>query len=100
VPQEWPSGEDASFTSHDGLRISARLYLPAPALGFQGPCPLVYYVHGGPQSQERPNFAWFSMPHPIPGNERFCRFCRMCAGSGYGMSYMKWVDRDWGGKIG
>ena len=28
----------------------------------RGPRPLVYYVHGGPQSQERPNFAWFSMP--------------------------------------
>jgi dienelactone hydrolase len=55
-------GEDASFTSVDGLRISARLYRPAPALGYAGPRPLVYYIHGGPQGQERPNFTWFSMP--------------------------------------
>ena len=53
---------DASFESHDGLRVSARLYLPSPELGYDAPRPLVYYVHGGPQSQERPNFAWFSMP--------------------------------------
>ena len=42
-------GEDASFTSHDGLRVSARLYLPSAELGYDGPRPLVYYVHGGPQ---------------------------------------------------
>ena len=56
------SGEDASYTSHDGLRISARLYLPAAELGFTDPRPVVFYIHGGPQSQERPDFTWFSMP--------------------------------------
>src|SRR5205823_4602829 len=61
-PRLLAPGEDASFESHDGLRISARLYLPSPELGYEGPRPLVYYVHGGPQGQERPNFAWFSMP--------------------------------------
>ena len=54
APELLSAGEDASFESHDGLRISARLYLPSPELGFEGPRPLVYYVHGGPQSQERP----------------------------------------------
>ena len=46
-------------------RRPARLGPAVPAvraLGFDGPRPLVYYVHGGPQSQERPDFAWFSMP--------------------------------------
>ena len=54
APELLSVGEDASFESHDGLRVSARLYLPSPELGFDGPRPLVYYVHGGPQSQERP----------------------------------------------
>ncbi len=62
APDLLSMGEDASFESHDGLRVSARLYLPSSELGFAGPRPLVYYIHGGPQSQERPNFAWFSMP--------------------------------------
>ena len=92
-------GEDASFESHDGLRVSARLYRPAPELGYEGPRPLVYYVHGGPQSQERPNFAWFSMPLiQILTLEGFAVFVPNARGStGYGLDYTKRVDRDWGG---
>lgn len=92
-------GEDASFISHDGLRVSARLYLPAERLGYTGKRPLVYYVHGGPQSQERPDFAWFSMPLiqflTLNGFAVFVPNAR--GSSGYGFSYMKKVDHDWGG---
>lgn len=101
IPEEHLSkGEDASFISFDGLRISARLYLPAEALGYQGPRPLVYYIHGGPQSQERPNFAWFSMPLIQYLTLRgFAVFVPNVRGStGYGLTYTKHVDRDWGGK--
>lgn len=94
------SGEDASFTSFDGLRISARLYLPAAQLGYSGPRPLVYYIHGGPQSQERPDFAWFSIPLiQFLTMHGFAVFVPNVRGStGYGLSYVKQVDRDWGGK--
>jgi pimeloyl-ACP methyl ester carboxylesterase len=93
-------GEDASFTSFDGLRVSARLYLPSPSLGHEGPRPLVYYLHGGPQSQERPDFAWFSMPLiqflTLAG---FAVFVPNVRGStGYGFDYMRLVERDWGGQ--
>jgi pimeloyl-ACP methyl ester carboxylesterase len=101
LPHEWLSpGEDASFTSFDGLRISARLYLPPPALGFEGPRPLVYYIHGGPQSQERPDFTWFSMPLiQFLTLNGFAVFVPNARGStGYGLSYTKWVDHDFGGK--
>jgi dipeptidyl aminopeptidase/acylaminoacyl peptidase len=93
-------GEDASFVSHDGLRVSARLYLPASGLGFKGPRPVVYYVHGGPQGQERPDFAWFSMPLIQYLTLRgFAVFVPNVRGStGYGLSYTKHVDRDWGGQ--
>jgi pimeloyl-ACP methyl ester carboxylesterase len=94
------SGEDASFISFDGLGISARLYMPSEESGFEGPRPVVYYIHGGPQSQERPNFAWFSMPLiqflTLNGFAVFVPNVR--GSSGYGLSYMKQVDRDWGGK--
>jgi pimeloyl-ACP methyl ester carboxylesterase len=93
------SGVDASYTSHDGLRVSARLYLPAESLGFTGSRPLVYYIHGGPQSQERPDFAWFSMPLiqflTLNGFAVFVPNAR--GSSGYGFRYMKKVDHDWGG---
>lgn len=97
--QLFSAGEDASFTSYDGMKISARLYLPAAELGFRIPHPLVYYVHGGPQSQERPDFAWFSMPLiqylTLNGFAVFVPNVR--GSSGYGLSYTKKVDRDWGG---
>ena len=93
------SGEDASFTSYDGLRVSARLYLPTADTSYQPPYPLIYYIHGGPQSQERPNFAWFSMPLiqflTLNGFAVFVPNVR--GSSGYGLSYMKLVDHDWGG---
>jgi hypothetical protein len=94
------AGEDASFTSHDDLRISARLYLPAPALGFGGPHPLVYYIHGGPQGQERPDFASFSIPLiqflTLSGFAVFVPNVR--GSSGYGFNYMNRVTHDWGGQ--
>jgi pimeloyl-ACP methyl ester carboxylesterase len=92
-------GEDASYDSFDGLRISARLYLPQEELGFKKPYPLVYYVHGGPHSQEKPDFTWFSMPLiqflTLNGFAVFVPNVR--GSSGYGMRYSKFVDRDWGG---
>ncbi len=97
--EQLSKGEDASFTSFDGLRISARLYLPSKSLGLKGPRPLVYYIHGVPQGQERPNFAWFSMPLIQYLTLRgFAVFVPNPRGStGYGLSYTKRVDRDWGG---
>ncbi|MGH2521486.1 MAG: alpha/beta hydrolase family protein, partial [Anaerolineales bacterium] len=67
---------------------------------FSGPRPLIYYVHGGPQGQERPDFAWFSMPLiQFLALNGFAVFVPNVRGStGYGLSYMKQVDRDWGGQ--
>jgi pimeloyl-ACP methyl ester carboxylesterase len=101
IPEEQLApGEDASFTSYDGTRVSARLYLPAGSLGFKDPRPLVYYIHGGPQSQERPDFSWFSMPLiQFLTLRGFAVFVPNVRGStGYGLNYTKQVDRDWGGQ--
>jgi pimeloyl-ACP methyl ester carboxylesterase len=101
IPQHLlSSGEDASYVSHDGLRVSARLYLPAGELGFEGKRPVIFYIHGGPQSQERPDFSWFSMPLiQFLTLNGFAVFVPNVRGShGYGLEYMKWVDHDWGGQ--
>ena len=100
VPRELlAEGEDAAFVSHDGLRVPARLYLPAPELGFEGKRPVVFYIHGGPQGQERPDFTWFSMPLiqflTLNGIAVFVPNVR--GSHGYGLDYVKRVDRDWGG---
>jgi pimeloyl-ACP methyl ester carboxylesterase len=101
IPEKYLSqGEDASYRTFDGLRISARLYLPSKSLGLGGPYPLVLYVHGGPQGQEKPDFTWFSMPliqHlTLNGFAVFVPNVR--GSSGYGSKFMKMVDHDWGGK--
>jgi pimeloyl-ACP methyl ester carboxylesterase len=101
IPQDWLSeGEEYSYTSFDGMRISSRLYLPSNKLGFKGRRPVVYYVHGGPQGQERPDFAWFSMPLiQFLTLNGFAVFVPNVRGStGYGLNYAKEVDRDWGGE--
>lgn len=94
------AGEDASYTSHDGLRISARLYLPASTLGFHGKRPVIFYIHGGPQSQERPDFTWFSMPliQFLTLNGFAVWVPNVRGSSGYGLAYTKRIDRDWGGQ--
>ncbi|HUK26800.1 MAG TPA: prolyl oligopeptidase family serine peptidase [Candidatus Acidoferrales bacterium] len=93
-------GEDATYKTFDGLRISARLYTPSKLLGFKTPFPLVLYVHGGPQGQERPDFTWFSMPLiqylTLNGFAVFVPNAR--GSSGYGLKFMRMIDRDWGGK--
>ena len=98
-PDMLSPGEDASFTSFDKTRVSARLYLPAGKEEYKPPFPLVYYIHGGPQGQERPDFSWFSMPLiqflTLKGLAVFVPNVR--GSTGYGLSYMKEVDRDWGG---
>jgi len=93
-------GEDCSYETFDGLRISARLYMPSESLGYSGKRPVVYYLHGGPQSQERPDFSWFSMPLiQFLTLKGFAVFVPNVRGStGYGLSYTKHVDRDWGGQ--
>lgn len=100
APDLFSAGEDASFVSYDGLRVSARLYLPAAELGYEGQRPLIYYIHGGPQGQERPDFAWFSMPFiQFLTLNGFAVFVPNVRGStGYGFTYMKRVERDWGGQ--
>jgi pimeloyl-ACP methyl ester carboxylesterase len=100
IPPEWLSpGEDASYSTFDGLRVSARLYLPSEGLGHEGPRPVVYYIHGGPQGQERPDFGWFSMPIiQFLTLNGFAVFVPNVRGStGYGLKYTKLVERDWGG---
>lgn len=101
IPEKLLSpGEDYSYTTFDGLRVSARLYMPSPSLGFEGKRPLIYYLHGGPQGQERPDFSWFSMPLiQFLTLNGFAVFVPNVRGStGYGLSFTKHVDRDWGGK--
>lgn len=101
IPTEWLStGESMPYTSHDGLHMAARLYMPAPALGYTGRRPVVFYIHGGPQSQERPDFTWFSMPmiQYLTLNGFAVWVPNVRGSEGYGLARTKMVDHDWGGQ--
>ncbi len=100
IPSKFLSlGEDASYTSFDGLRVSARFYMPSPELNFSKPRPLVIWVHGGPTSQERPDFGWFSMPliQTLTLNGFAVYVPNVRGSTGYGLEYTKKIERDWGG---
>jgi len=52
--ETFPVPELIHFPTFDGRRIPALLYRPSQA---SGPIPVVILVHGGPESQTRPNFS-------------------------------------------
>jgi len=71
-------GEDASFVSLTA-NVSRPPVLPAESLGFLDPCPLVYYIHGGPQGRSirispgsrcRSSNSWFCV-----ASRSSCRTC-------------------------
>ncbi|MFN8462074.1 MAG: prolyl oligopeptidase family serine peptidase [Anaerolineales bacterium] len=93
-------GEDASFLSHDGPRTSARLYLPSKGLGYSVRDPLCTTFTAARRDRNAPDFAWFSMPLIQYLTLRgFAVLVPNVRGStGYGLSYTKHVDCDWGGQ--
>ncbi len=46
-----------SFRGRDGLALTGWLYPAAPRAERSGPAPAALYLHGGPESQERPVFS-------------------------------------------
>ena len=62
------SPELVRFPAHDGLELTGWLYRP-PGAG-QGPGPVVISFHGGPESQERPNFNYTYQALLAPGHRR------------------------------
>ena len=78
-----------SYPSFD-RDIPAWLYQPAGEKR-----PVVVYIHGGPESQERPDYAWFFQYLVSRGIGVLALNIR--GSTGYGISYQKLIHRDWGG---
>lgn len=78
------------YPSHDGLEIPALLYRPANAAG--GPVPTVVHIHGGPESQDRPNF---SPVYQYLAHRGYAVLAPNVRGStGYGNNYCHLDDRE------
>jgi dipeptidyl aminopeptidase/acylaminoacyl peptidase len=80
------------YGSFDGREIPAWLYRPAAA---EGPAPVVLCIHGGPHAQEKPVYSGLYQYLLSRGIGVLATNIR--GSTGYGKTYTRLVDRDWGG---
>jgi len=83
--------ELVSYPSFDGRDIPAWLYRPA----VDGKAPVVLSIHGGPEAQERPVYQALYQYLLSRGIAVLATNIR--GSTGYGKSYQRLVQRDWGG---
>jgi dipeptidyl aminopeptidase/acylaminoacyl peptidase len=81
-----------SYPSFDGRQIPAWLYRPRDA---NGSVPVVLAIHGGPEAQERPIYSPLYQYLLSRGIAVMATNIR--GSTGYGKSYQRLVQRDWGG---
>ncbi len=82
------------FTTHDGRKIPAWLYKPK---GIKGKAPVVLSVHGGPEAQERPLYAYSGLYQYWLSRGIGVLAPNIRGSTGYGKTYQKLIHRDWGG---
>lgn len=82
------------FESFDGRDIPAWLYKPKNA---SEKCPVVVSIHGGPESQERPGYAYTGLYQYLLECGVGVLAPNIRGSTGYGVSYQKLIHRDWGG---
>lgn len=82
-----------TYPSSNGRHIHALLYRPhAP-----GPHPVLLSIHGGPEAQERPEYAYSGLYQYLL-HQGIAVFAPNIAGStGYGLAHQMLIYRDWGG---
>jgi dipeptidyl aminopeptidase/acylaminoacyl peptidase len=80
-----------SFPTFDGREIPAWLYRP----NVDGKAPVVLSIHGGPEAQERPVYQPLYQYLLSRGIGVLATNIR--GSTGYGKSYQRLVQRDWGG---
>jgi dipeptidyl aminopeptidase/acylaminoacyl peptidase len=83
--------ELVSYPSFDGREIPAWLYRPDS----EGKAPVVLSIHGGPEAQEKPLYQPLYQYLLSRGIAVLATNIR--GSTGYGKSYQRLVQRDWGG---
>jgi len=83
--------ELVSYPTFDGRKIPAWLYRPDT----EGRVPVVLSIHGGPEAQERPVYQPLYQYLLSRGIAVLATNIR--GSTGYGKSYQRLVQRDWGG---
>ncbi len=81
------------FPTHDGREIPAWLYRPRG----EGPFPVVLSIHGGPEAQERPTYAYSGLYQYLVDRGIGVLAPNIRGSTGYGKSYQRLIHRDFGG---
>jgi dipeptidyl aminopeptidase/acylaminoacyl peptidase len=84
-----------TYTSFDGRRIPALLFKPDIAEG--GKIPVVLSIHGGPESQERPEYRYNGLYQYLAYRGVAVLAPNIRGSTGYGKSYQRLIYHDWGG---
>ncbi len=82
-----------SYASFD-QDIPAWLYRPKSSAGR---VPVVLSIHGGPEAQERPDYAYNGLYQYLLSRGIGVLAPNIRGSTGYGISYQKLIHRDWGG---
>ncbi|MFG2245766.1 S9 family peptidase [Spirillospora sp. NPDC048823] len=82
-----------TYPASGGRRVHALLYRPHAT----GPHPVLLSIHGGPEAQERPEYAYSGLYQYLL-NQGVAVLAPNIAGStGYGLTHQKLIYRNWGG---
>jgi dipeptidyl aminopeptidase/acylaminoacyl peptidase len=81
------------FPTHDDRQIPALLYRPPGG----GPFPVVLSIHGGPEAQELPVYAYSGLYQYWASRGIGVLAPNVRGSTGYGKSYQRLIHRDWGG---
>ena len=81
------------YPTFDGRMIPAWLYRPKG----KGPFGAVLSIHGGPEAQERPTYAYNGLYQYLTSRGIAVLAPNVRGSTGYGISYQKLIYRDWGG---
>ncbi len=88
--------ELVAFPSADGRQIPAFLYRPRDIPAGER-VPVVLSIHGGPEAQERPGYAYNGLYQYLLNRGVGVLATNIRGSTGYGKTYQKLIHRDWGG---
>jgi dipeptidyl aminopeptidase/acylaminoacyl peptidase len=90
-----PDPKLVRFPTFDGRSIPAFYYLPKHRP--EGPMPAVLSIHGGPESQERPQWMYMGLYACLNARGIAVLAPNIRGSTGYGKTYQKMIHHDWGG---
>ena len=85
------------YPTFDGREIPAWLYRPRAEMAGDGKTPVLLSIHGGPEAQERPTYAYAGFYQYLLSRGIAVLATNIRGSTGYGKTYQKLIHHDWGG---